>query len=106
MKDIFYRDDKGRLRHYTDEDQNIISAINSLPTKDYEELGAETIVSDEEIADILNELGKAMKENRITPEEYKELSSKAKSLNLMPVADRVSVLMRLLSIVDDSRNTP
>jgi len=105
MKDKYYRDDKGRLRHYTDEDQQIISAVNSLPTKDYNELGAETIVSDQEIADILNELGRAMKENRISAEEYKELSSQAKSLNLMPVADRVSVMMKLVDIADGDSNT-
>ena len=94
-KAIFYRDEKNRLRRYDEDEKDILNVVNGLSTEEYAEASANFTFTDQDKADMMLELGQALNEGRISPEEYREAIADISRINMLPLADRVILVKRL-----------
>lgn len=99
-KAIFYRDEKNRLRRYSEEEKDIAKIVNELNTEEYAEASANFSFTDQDKADMMLKLGQALNEGRISPEEYREAVSDISRINMLPLADRVILVKRLRDIIE------
>jgi SOS response regulatory protein OraA/RecX len=101
-KEMFYRDARNRLRHYSEEEQEVGRVINGLSVEEYAEASANFTFTDQDKADMMLKLGQALNEGKIQPEEYREAVSDIGRVNALPLADRVVLIKRLRETIEPS----
>ncbi|MDG6927728.1 MAG: hypothetical protein JRN10_00770 [Nitrososphaerota archaeon] len=97
----FFTDSQGRKRPIADSE--IKHAVDSLSTQEYMEADQHFTFTEQDKADMMVEIDRLTTEEKLKPEEYREMLSDVERINVLPLADRIAVVKKVRDSIDSNK---